>query len=341
MTEAAGKKVQLGQQSALGTAVAATTVFPVEAGFEGFTLDRAMQSPNEDFGTSSREYAGRGSNGARMATASMPFVGKFENFMHIQNAHFDQVTTAGGPTYTHTTIFDDSGAALSAALKAYTVQYGVPGSTQDEWRAVGAIIKSLRFGFEALTASGNSMWNGTAEWLAVNREPSTMTSSQSPPATLTTMEGHRTTIADGSTSTAFGSLSSLAGLRQFEFQSELNAVLRIYGGSSDIATVIGQSDKGTVAFNAMIAIASGAKTSLIDVYEVASETATDRRFRVSIGSAVSPNAATLDFRARFTATNVGTDGGERLYAVEGVFVYDSTLASRAQWVTTNAVSTVP
>lgn len=340
MTEAVFHKVQLGQQSALGTAVATTTVFPVDAGFTGFELDRAAESPDEDFGSSSREMAGRGSTGVRWATASLPFVGRFQDFMHIQQMHFDTATTAGAGPYTHTTIFDDSGAALSAALKPYTIMYGVPGSTQDEWKATGAIADSLEFGFDALSAPGNSMWKGTAGLVAVNRTNGTITAAQSAPATLETMEGHRTTIADGSTATAFGSLAALAGLRQFSFSSNLNAVGRAYGSASDLATVIGQSAKGEASFDALIAIASGAKTSLIDVYEVAGDVMTDRRFRITItGSGT--NVATLDIRARFTATNVGTDNGERLYAVNGVFVYDSTLASRASWITTNSVATIP
>lgn len=340
MTEAVFNKVQLGQQSALGTAVAATTVFPVDAGFTGFELDRAMESPDEDFGSSSREMSGRGSTGVRWATASLPFTGRFQDFMHLQQMHFDTVTTAGAGPYTHTSIFDDSGAALSTALKPYTLQYGVIGSTQDEWRATGVIASDLEFGFDALAAPGNSMWKGTASLVAINRANSTMTAAQTAPATLETMEGHRTTIADGAVGTAFGSLAALAGLRQFSFRSALNAVGRAYGSASDLATVIGQSGKGTVEYDALIAIASGAKTSLIDVYEVSGEVATDRRFRVTItGSGT--NVVTLDFRTRFTATNVGTDNGERLYAVNGVFVYDSTLASRASWITTNSVATIP
>jgi hypothetical protein len=340
MTEAVFNKVQLGQQSAVGTAVATTTVFPVDAGFEGFELDRAQESPNEDFGSSSREMAGRASTGLRGITGSLPFTGRFQDFMHVQQMHFDTATTAGAGPYTHTTIFDDSGAALSAALKPYTFHYGVIGSTQDEWKATGVIATGLDFGFDALSAPGNSMWKGTLNLIGLDRVNATMTAAQTAPATLETMEGHKTVITDGSTSTAFASLASLAGLRAFSFSSELNATLRAYGGTTDIATVIGQSDKGNVEFDAMIAIASGAKTSLIDVYEVAGEVVTERRFRVTIDG-TGNNVATLDFRARFNAVNVGTDNGERLYAAHGVFVYDATLASRAKWITTNDVATIP
>ena len=68
MSEAVFHKVQLGRQSAVGTSVDATTVFPVDAGFLGFELDRAFESPDEDFGSPSREMTGRGSTGVRWAT---------------------------------------------------------------------------------------------------------------------------------------------------------------------------------------------------------------------------------------------------------------------------------
>ena len=258
--------------------------------------------------------------------------------------HFDTVTTAGAGPYSHTSIFDDSGVALgaasSAALTPYTMHYGVAGSTQDEWIATGVLCDTLEFGFDALGAAENSMWKGTLGLVAINRSNGTMTAAQTPPATLETMEGHKTTIADGSTSTAFASLSALASLRQFSFNSTLNLVGRPYGGSSDTVTYVGQSEKGGATFDALIGIASGAKTSLIDVYNVAGDVMTDRRFRVTITGSGN-NVCTLDFRARFNAVDVGLDDGERLYAVNGSFVYDSTLASRAKWITTNDVATVP
>jgi hypothetical protein len=341
MTESVFNKVQLGQQTAIATAVATTTVFPVDEGFTGFELDRAAESPNEDFGSSSREFGGRGSTGVRWATASLPFVGRFQDIMHIQQMHFDTATTAGSAPYTHTTIFDDSGSAPSTALKPYTMHYGVIGSTQDEWVATGVLIDTLDFGFDALSAPGNSMWNGSAGLVALDRGNGTMTASQTAPATLETMEGHKTTLNEGAIGTAFASLSALTGsLRQFRFNSSLNLTGRPYGGATDLATYVGQTAKGEVGFDALVAFGATAKTDTVDIYNVAGDVMTDRRWRITIDGSGN-NLATLDFRCRFTATDVGIDNGERLYAVNGVFVYDSTLASRAMWITTNDIATIP
>lgn len=344
MTEAILNVVQLGRQSVVGTSVAATTVFPIDAGFLGFELDRASETPDEDFGIASRNYAGRSSTGVRWATASMTGVLRYQDMVHLLEAHVDTIGTptgtAGGTcTYPYTT--DETTGLLSGALKPYTIEYGVPSSTQDEWEATGAIIDELTIGFDALSAPGNSMWTFSANWVALNRAPATMTGSLSAPATLETVEGHLTTFAEGATGTAFASLSALsASLKQFSMTSKLNAVGRAYGGSSDSATAIGRSGKAEVTGSALIAIGSTAKTDLLDIFEVSGSVPTERRWRLqATGSGV--NQLTLDLRVVFRATNVGEHEGERLYAVDFEGVYDSTLTGRYKVNVQNAVTSIP
>ena len=50
---------------------------------------------------------------------------------------------------------------------------------------------------------------------------------------------------------------------------------------------------------------------------------------------------TIDFRCRFRSVNIGDQDGERLYAVNGVWVYDSTLGGRGKFTLANAVATIP
>lgn len=341
MSEQVYNKVQLGRQSVVGTGVAATTVFPVDQGFLGFELDRASESPDEDFGSSSREQPGRESTGIRGASASLPFVARFEDFMHPLEMHVMAIS-GGTPTgtaspYTYTYTWDET----SDTLKPYTVQYGVAGSTQDEWRGIGVIASELDLGFDALSGPGNSMWKGTLNLLALDRGNNTLTASQNPPATLETMEGHLTTLAEGPVGTAFASLSALTGsLKQFHFNSNINAVRRAYGGSTDVATGYGRSAKGELAFDALIGISSTAKTDIADIFTVSGSVVTERRWRIACtGSGV--NTMKLDLRVRFRAVDVGEHEGERLYAVKGVAVKDSTLGGRGQITLTSAVASIP
>ena len=332
MSEGIFNIVQFGRQAVVGSAVAASTVFPVDAGFLGFELDRASESPDEDFGSPSREQAGRGSTGVRWATASLPFVARFEDIVHVLEMHVDTIGTPTGTAspYSWVYTYDESTNIFSSAVKPYTVQYGVRSSTQDEWRAVGVVCDSLELGFDALSAPGNMMWKGTLGLVALSREPNTITASQTPPTVLETMEGHRTTFTEGSTATAFAGLTAnSATLKQFSLRSNASAVGRAYGGSTDTASSIGRSAKGEITFDALVAINSTTKGDILDIFEVSGDLVTERRWRLVVdGTGV--NEFTIDFRCRYTAVQVGDHEDERLYAVTGVWVNDSTLGGRGR-----------
>jgi len=344
VTEAVLSVVQLGHQTVVGTSVAATTVFPVDAGFLGFELDRASETPDEDFGVAARNYPGRTSTGVRWATASMTGVLRYEDAFHLFESHIDTIGTPSGTaggTCTYPYTFDETTGLLSGALMPQTIEYGVDGSTQDEFEATGAIIDELEIGFDALSAPGNQMWTWSANWVAVNRAPAAMTGSLSAPTTLETIEGHLTTFAEGSGSTAFASLSAVsASLKQFRLTSSLNAKGRAYGGTSDTATSIGRNGRSEVKGTALIAISSTTDTDILDIFEVSGSVATERRWRIqATGSGV--NQLTIDLRVVFRAVNIGEHEGERLYAVDWEGVYDSTLAGRGKILLQNAVTSIP
>lgn len=343
MSEGVFNVVAFGRQSDIATAVPASTVFPVDAGFLGFELDRATESPDEDFGSASREYPGRESHGVRWATASLPFVGRFQDIMHAFEMHVDTIGTPTGTAapYSWGYTYDDTGTLLNTALKPYTVEYGVDGSTQDEWQAYGVLANEFEFGFDALSAPGNSMWKGTLGLVAIARIQNALTGTATAPATLETMEGHLTTLAEGPTGTAFASLSALSGsLKQFSFRSGLNAAGRVYGSASDLATAIGRNGKGTIEFDAMVGISATSQTDIHDIYNVAGSVATERRWRLTIDGSGN-NSMTIDFRCRFRSVNIGDHEGERLYAVNGVWVYDSTLGGRGTFTLGNDIATIP
>ena len=338
MSEAIFNKMQLGRETTAGTGVAATTGFPIDQGFLGFELDRASESPDEDYGSASREQAGRESHGIRLATAPLPFVGRFQDLMHPLEMHVKgSVSPTGAGPYVYVYGFDDT----SLTLKPYTMEYGDINSTQDEHRGVGVIATGFDFGFDALSAPGNSMWKGTLDLLALDREANAMTAGQSAPATLETMEGHLTTLAYGSTSTAFASLTALtSSLKSFRFTSGINAQARAYGGTTDKATEWGRSQKGDITFEAMLKMSATTKTNMHDVHNVSGSVASEQRWRIAVDGSGN-NAATIDARVRYRAVDVGEHEGERLYLCKGVFVYDSTLATRGTITLTNDIASVP
>lgn len=343
MSEGVFNVVAFGRQTTIGSAVAASTIFPVDGGFGGFELDRATESPEQDFGVSSREYSSLASHGVRWATASIPFVARYENLMHAFEMHVDTIGTPVGTAspYTWTYVYDESSATLSSALKAYTIEYGVDGSTQDEWRAYGVVANELEMGFDALSAPGNMMWRGTLGLVGLTREYYPLTGTATVPSSLETLEGHYTILKEGPTGTAFASLTELSGsLKQFRFRSTNNAVGRVYGGTTDMATAIGRGGRGEVEFDALIAINTNAKSDILDIFEVAGGAPTERRWSIIVdGGGV--NELTINFRCRFQTVNVELHESERLYAVNGVWIYDTTLAGRGQFILKNATAAIP
>jgi hypothetical protein len=155
------------------------------------------------------------------------------------------------------------------------------------------------------------------------------------------MEGHRTTFTEGSGATAFSGLTANpATLKQFSLTSNASAVGRAYGGSTDQASSIGRSAKGEITFDALVAINSVTKSDILDVFEVSGDLVTERRWRLVVdGTGV--NEMTIDFRCRYKAVQVGEHEDERLYAVNGVWVLDSTLGGRGRFTVANAVATIP
>lgn len=342
MVEAIKQVVQVGRQSSLGTSVAATQVLPIEAGWPGFTLNRNAGSPDNDYGRASREAPGTGTTGLRMATA--PPVTIPMRFGDVQKLFEMHLATISAPTgsspYVWDYVADESTGLLSAALKSYTWEYGDPDSTQDEYEAVGVIINRLTIGFDALSTSGNQMWRAQCELIALDRVAAAMTGGLSAPTgtALEQMEGHKTTLAEGDTSTVFASLSALGNsLKQFELVSDIKGVIRAYGGSTDIGVSYGRSAKAELTGSAQLVISSTTKTDIHDVFAVASAVQTERRWRIDVDGEGN-NDMKIDFRPRFTAVDRSNFEGEILYAADFVGVYDSTLTSRAKFSLTNDVS---
>ena len=328
-------KIQFGRQSAFVTAVAATTVFPGK--MSSVEMDRGYLNPDEDFGRMDDESPGRGSWGVRGATWQIAAPVRFQDYMHLPDMHLAASGAASGSnpyTYTHTA---DS---TSLTPKAYTIQHGSE-SASDQWQLHGCLCTELSWGFDALSAPGNSPWMWDASGIAIGRAISALTSAQSAPATLETVEGHLTLLKEGATSTAFGSLSELAtSLKAIKIKSTVPYVLRAHGSANDTADSYGVSEKAGIEFEADVAIGSTAKTDTHDIYNTSGSTVQERRWRISkVGSGT--NVITTDMRVRFRTVDRGDHEGQALYHIVGSAVYDSTLGGRVQIIGTNAIASIP
>lgn len=332
MSEAVFRVLQLGHQAGFGTAVAATTIFPVDPGSGEFELDRAAESPDEDYGVIARHQAGRGSFGVRIATGSVTGTVRYEDFGHILNMALNDVSSSGTGTGTVTHTWTNAMTAIGVI--PYTLE--VSDDTQD-WDVDDVVCTQFDAGFDALTAPGNAMWTFNASLQGSDKEKSTATASLTAPTALETVEGHLTTLSEGPVGTAFDSLTALtAHLVSYRITCNVPKPGRVYGGSSDKAASWGVQ-KSEITFEAELKVSSSSITDVFDIFNVSGGLPTDRRWRISCDGA-GVNAMTIDGRVRFTSVNVNPDGrdGERLLAVSGYYVYDSTLASDLQWKIVNA-----
>lgn len=309
MPEAIYNVVQFGQQGAGDTTPATVkTIFPADAGVV-IDEDRAPASPDEDYGEDAVGQPGRGTYGLRGPSISLSGEVRAEDFMDILEMSLGHaIKTGSAPAVTWPYTAD----LTSDTCKRYTIEGGVVGTVNDQWRAVGCLCDTLEWGFDALTAPGNAPWKFNAGVVGLYRERSNLTGSCTAPAVAETFEGHLTRLYEGPTSTAYASLDeAVATLKSVKFNLARNRVRRAYGGASDYAGAWGQSARKAFSFTAEVAINATTHSDISDVYENAGSLMLERRWRVQArGSA----AATANEVQTLTTD---ADGGTLTVSFEG------------------------
>jgi hypothetical protein len=307
VSEAVFNIVQLAQQAADVTGVAAKTLFPVDAGAV-IDEDRSPTSPDEDYGENAIGQPDRGTYGLRGASLSLTGECRAEDFGELLSMHAKGGVVHSDPHYSWVYPWD----LTSNSLKRYTIEGGVVGTTADQWRAVGCLCNSLEFGFDALSAPGNAPWRFTADIQALFRERANLTATTAPYSPLETFEGHMTQMWEGTTATAYDSLSeSAASLKSFKLNSEMNLVRRAYGGSVDYASGWGYSGRKALTFTAELGINATTKSAASDIYETAGSLMVERRWRIG---ARGSRLATQNEVQTFTTD---ADGGTFTLSFEG------------------------
>jgi hypothetical protein len=311
VSEAVFNIVQLAQQADTTTAIAAKTLFPVDAGAV-IDEDRSPTSPDEDYGENAIGQPGRGTYGLRGASMALSGEVRAEDFMELLSMHAQGgVTATGGATaYSWAYLWD----LTSDSVKRYTIEGGAVDTPNDQWRAVGCIANSLEIGFDALAAPGNAPWRFTAAVDALYRERSDLTPGLSPYSPLETLEGHMTQLFEGPTSTAYDSLNEATStLKSFKLNSELNRVRRAYGGSVDYASGWGYSGRKALNFAAEVAINATTHGDVSDVFEAAGSTMVERRWRIRARG----SRLTTQNEVQTVTVNGGPTGGTFTLSFEG------------------------
>jgi len=340
VSEGVFRVLQLGAQSGTpaspGSAVAATVLYPCEPGGPA-TLDRGSAIPNEDVGRNVRNRPGRGYHGLRAAELSFESDVRFEDVMRLLEMCFAGGVTPTG-TNPYTWVYPLEGGVPT--LKPYTIEEGVVGDTNDQWRMQSCFITELTLSYDSLAAPGAQPWRASGTIIGFDRTINALTAALSAPATLETAMGHLTRIYEGSTATAYASLAELSSsLIRHSITINRNLVLRPYGGTTDIASAIGFSEKTTATFESQIRITPGTKAATHDVYNVAGGAVSDRRWRVAVAG-TGTKIINFDGRVAQLQVNIDNNNGERVYAVSGEYVDDSTLNAPLTATVVNGVASL-
>lgn len=321
MAESIYRGIQMGVETTFGTEVDATTIYPTDEGSGEFTLNRATEIPSEDFGTQVAHLGGRASTGVRIATASISSQARFEDLGQLLRIMYAEPAYTGSGPYTQTY----TAGTTTTTHESMTVE--VNNDVQD-MIATGVVATSLDLGFDEIAAGENTMWTASADLQAANLVKGTATSALTIPTTLETIEGHLTTIKQGTTGTAFGSLSELsAHLVSYRIVGNQDKPLRPYGSATDVASAIGLR-KREVNVTAMLKFSATTVSDIWDIFTVAGSLPTERRWRI-VATGSGTKSLTIDHRLLFTDVHLEPDGrdGEYLVSVDALATYDSTLAT--------------
>jgi hypothetical protein len=320
MSESLYRGIQIGKETTYGTAVPATTILPVDEGSGEFTKNRATRFPNEDFGSQVGSLSSRGSHGVQMASGSVSMDARFEDLGQILRMLTAPVYTGAGP-YTQTYTLG------STTDTSESLTWEVNNDVQD-FIVSGVKASSVTLEYDAIAAGENSPWTVSADLVGNRMVKGTATAALTIPSTLETIEGHLTQLYQGTTATAFASLSELsAHLVQYSLTIEQERPLRPYGSTVDYASSIGLR-KRTSNMNALVKLSATSISDIWDIFDSTGGAVEERRWRVK-ASGSGTKSLTIDHRIAFMNVVPDPNGrdGEYLLSVEGRATYDSTNAT--------------
>lgn len=156
-----------------------------------------------------------------------------------------------------------------------------------------------------------------------------------------TVQGHLTRLYEGTTATAFASLTELAGsLKSYTQTTNRNLARRAYGSASDLATKFGFTDMSAGTFEANVGVSPTSKSDFHDIWNAAAPASLgERRWRIkTIGTGT--KVFQIDARVGIMAVPYDDIDGERVFKVTGEFVDDSTLNAPLAATVINAIASL-
>ena len=333
--------IQQGAESTHGTAVPATQRM---AGFSTgiANLNRAPSKVNEDYGHLAMNEPGRGYFGVRLARIPFRSDLKFEEVIRWLQAGIEggvTPTTVATGVYSWPFTMDLSTDSLTSLtieegdnIQAYQLAYG--------------LVESYRVFYNALAAPGNSPWQIEVNLIGQDMVPISFTPSITVVAAAETAMGHLTRAYQGSTSTAFGSLTEEVGLLAADITIPTGVTPRAYGSTFDTFRTHGRAKSdptGTLRWYQT----TTTKTDLYDPWRTftgGSPVMAEGRMRIQAQGGLidltNHKLWQMDFRYRFTEVPHAEDAnGATVYDAKVELVDDGTLASALLITVQNGIAT--
>lgn len=332
--EASEHLVALASESTRGTRVDPTAIYPASAATAIAALDRSYSSPNEDYGMFMLSQPGRANYGVRLGTMPLQSVARYDDLYQVLKSSIEGgISPVHAAHYTRTYVRD----ATSDTLISRTIQSG---DNLTAYEMAYALISQLHLSYSALAVPSNAPWMVDATWLGQDRVHTAFTGTPAAPASAETIMGHLTTIALGSTATAFGSLTPLAGLLAYDLVVPTGVTPRKYGGSTDVFDTVGRQKTQPVTTMTLYET-SGTIAGPLATYETAGTVVGEARMRITAtGLAANGCTLTIDQRIRYKAVPIAVDGaGAMTFAITADHVYDSTLGSDLVIALVNNIAT--
>jgi hypothetical protein len=155
------------------------------------------------------------------------------------------------------------------------------------------------------------------------------------------MQGHLTSLYEGTTGTAFASLAELpASLKAYTQTTNRYLARRAYGGTSDVPIRFGMKQMSDGTCEAKIGVSATAKTDFHDIWNVSAPASLgERRWRLQV-IGTGTKKMIIDARVGIMAVPTDEVDGERIFKVTGDFVDDDTLGAPLQWAISNGIASL-
>jgi hypothetical protein len=237
--------------------------------------------------------------------------------------------------------FDITGANLQVALRALTTINGANVTVTGDGPYVVTFIASLAAtNVSLITTNAAGLTGGAGTAVVVETTPGVGATAVAARSGLEVVQGHLTRLYEGTTATAFASLSEIAGsLKSYTQTAERNLVPRAYGSASDVPTKFGFTEQSNGTFESMVAVNATSKSDFHDIWNVAAPAPLgERRWRLKALGNNGSHYFQIDARVAILAVPYDEHDGERLFKVSGEFVDDSTLGASHTITIVNGVS---